>query len=64
MSVIYILILISLLMALVFLAGFFWAVKSDQFKDDFGPAVRILYEADQNKDSKIEESNSDNNKDK
>jgi len=44
MSVIVILILISLTVALVFLAGFIWAVKSGQFEDTFTPSLRVLTE--------------------
>jgi cbb3-type cytochrome oxidase maturation protein len=44
MSVILILILASLLVALVFLAGFIWAVRSGQFDDTVTPAMRILTE--------------------
>ncbi|MDX5326711.1 MAG: cbb3-type cytochrome oxidase assembly protein CcoS [Bacteroidota bacterium] len=42
MEIIYALILISLLVALVFLGAFFWSVKSGQFEDDYSPSVRIL----------------------
>jgi cbb3-type cytochrome oxidase maturation protein len=44
MSVIVILILASLGLALTFLAGFIWAVKSGQFEDTFTPSIRILNE--------------------
>ena len=44
MSVILILILASLAVALVFLAGFIWAVKAGQFEDTCTPAMRILSE--------------------
>jgi len=43
-SVILILILASLFMALVFLAGFFWAVRSGQFEDTNTPSMRILFD--------------------
>jgi cbb3-type cytochrome oxidase maturation protein len=46
MSVILILILASLTIALVFLAGFIWAVRSGQFEDTYTPAMRILTEGD------------------
>ena len=39
-----ILILASLAVALAFLAGFIWAVKSGQFEDTCTPAMRILSE--------------------
>lgn len=45
MSVIFILIIISLIVALGFLGAFIWAVKSGQFEDDYGPSVRILFDA-------------------
>lgn len=44
MSVILILILASLLIALTFLAGFIWAVKSGQFDDTCTPGMRVLGE--------------------
>ena len=44
MSVILILILASLAVALAFLGGFIWAVKSGQFEDTCTPAMRILGE--------------------
>ena len=42
MSVILILIIASLSLALVFLAGFIWAVKTGQFEDTYTPSMRIL----------------------
>ncbi len=42
MSVIVILILASLALALSFLAGFIWAVRSGQFDDTYTPSMRIL----------------------
>ncbi|WMJ73151.1 cbb3-type cytochrome oxidase assembly protein CcoS [Cytophagaceae bacterium ABcell3] len=44
MSVIFILILISLLVAGTFLAAFLWAMKSGQFDDEFTPSVRMLFD--------------------
>jgi cbb3-type cytochrome oxidase maturation protein len=49
MSVILILILASLAVALAFLVGFIWAVKSGQFEDTCTPAMRILSEDDASK---------------
>jgi cbb3-type cytochrome oxidase maturation protein len=49
MSVILILILASLAVALAFLAGFIWAVKSGQFEDTCTPAMRILSEDEADK---------------
>ena len=42
MSVLFITMAFSLLIALVFLIGFIWSVKSGQFDDTEGPAVRML----------------------
>ena len=44
MKIIFILIALSLLVALGFLAAFFWAVKSGQYDDDYTPSVRILFD--------------------
>ena len=40
MSVIYLLILISLAVAIIFLVGFFWAVKDGQYEDDYSSSLR------------------------
>jgi cbb3-type cytochrome oxidase maturation protein len=42
MSVILLLIIASLSLALAFLAGFIWAVKTGQFEDTYTPSMRIL----------------------
>ena len=42
MSAIYLLIPASLIVALAFLAGFIWAVRSGQYEDTYTPSVRIL----------------------
>jgi cbb3-type cytochrome oxidase maturation protein len=44
MSVIFILIGISLLVAAGFLVAFLWAGRSGQFEDDYTPSVRILFD--------------------
>lgn len=49
MFAIFILIIISLLMAIGFLWAFFWAVKNDQYEDDYTPSVRILFDDDNSK---------------
>ncbi|UTW61162.1 cbb3-type cytochrome oxidase assembly protein CcoS [bacterium SCSIO 12741] len=51
MSVIFLLILVSLLVAGGFLIAFLWAVKSGQYEDDYSPAVRILFDDQQNPSS-------------
>lgn len=44
MEVVFILIAISLSVALLFLTGFLWAVRSGQFDDDETPAIRMLFD--------------------
>jgi len=44
MAVLIVLILASLGIALAFLFGFMWAVKSGQFEDTVTPSMRILTE--------------------
>lgn len=44
MSVIFVLISASTLVAGIFLVAFIWAVRHGQFDDDLSPAVRILNE--------------------
>lgn len=44
MTVIFLLILVSLVVALGFLGAFLWAVKSGQYDDDYTPSVRILFD--------------------
>jgi cbb3-type cytochrome oxidase maturation protein len=44
MSVIIVLILVSIAIAVSFLAAFIWASKSGQFEDTFTPSLRILNE--------------------
>ena len=44
MSVIYILIGISIVVASGFLGAFIWAVKSGQFEDTYTPSVRMLFD--------------------
>ena len=46
MSVIFILISVSLLIALGFLIAFIWSVKTNQYEDDYTPSVRMLFEND------------------
>jgi cbb3-type cytochrome oxidase maturation protein len=44
MSVIFILIGASLIVAVGFLCAFIWAAKKGQYEDDYTPSVRILFE--------------------
>ncbi|TKT87317.1 cbb3-type cytochrome oxidase assembly protein CcoS [Dyadobacter frigoris] len=42
MSALYVLILVSLFVALAFLSTFIWSVRKGHFDDDCTPAMRIL----------------------
>ena len=44
MSVIYLLITVSIVVAIVFLVAFIKAVKSGQYDDDYTPSVRMLFD--------------------
>ena len=50
MSVIYMLLAISLLVALVFFAAFVFSVRNGQFDDAYTPSVRMLFEDEVVKD--------------
>ena len=59
MNILYLLIGVSLLAAMIFLALFFWAVKSGQYDDTTTPAIRILFDEED-----IEENEKNKNEDK
>ncbi len=44
MSVIYLLISVSIVVAVIFLIAFLKAVKSGQYDDDYTPSVRMLFD--------------------
>ncbi|WP_026710446.1 cbb3-type cytochrome oxidase assembly protein CcoS [Flavobacterium filum] len=52
MSVIYILITISIIVAVFFLYAFIKAVRSGQYDDDYTPSVRILFDDEIKKPNK------------
>lgn len=52
MSVIYLLISISIIVAIVFFSAFIKAVKSGQYDDDYTPSVRMLFDDELVKKSK------------
>jgi cbb3-type cytochrome oxidase maturation protein len=57
MNIFYLLIGVSLLGALIFLALFIWAVRHKQFDDDKTPPIRMLFDDD----SETDETNQKNN---
>ena len=44
MSAIFVLIIVSLVVALGFLGAFLWAVRDNQYEDDYTPSVRMLFD--------------------
>jgi cbb3-type cytochrome oxidase maturation protein len=44
MSVIFLLVIIGVVVAGLFLGGFIWAVKNGQYDDTYTPSVRMLFE--------------------
>ena len=57
MEVIFILIAISLILAVTFLFLFFRAMKNGQFDDNYTPSVRILFENQPKKSKKDQPKN-------
>ncbi|MEZ4854663.1 cbb3-type cytochrome oxidase assembly protein CcoS [Flavobacterium sp.] len=51
MSVIYILISVSIFVAIAFLIAFIKAVKSGQYDDDYTPSVRMLFDDELKKEN-------------
>ena len=60
MSVIYLLLAISICVAIVFFVVFIWAVKSGQYDDSYTPSVRMLFEDEIKKESKNQSKKSKN----
>ena len=52
MTIIFLLIGISLIVALLFLGAFLWAVRSGQYEDTYTPAVRMLFDDADDNESK------------
>lgn len=48
MSVLYLLIIATLIIAIGFLLAFIWAVRTGQFDDMHTPSIRILFDEDDN----------------
>lgn len=57
MGIIFVLLTISICLALFFLVSFIWATKDGQFEDTYGPAVRMLFEDDEINDQHEETKN-------
>ena len=61
MGMIYIMLIVSLVIALFFLISFFWATKSGQFDDDYTPSVRILFDDETTQKSNNQSENKQKN---
>ena len=48
MGIIYLMLIVSLVIALFFLVSFFWATKNGQFEDDHTPSIRVLFDDENN----------------
>jgi len=44
MNIIFVLIIISAVLATTFLIAFIWSVRSGQYDDTYSPSVRLLFE--------------------
>ncbi|GLU42816.1 cbb3-type cytochrome oxidase assembly protein CcoS [Allomuricauda sp. NBRC 101325] len=59
MSVIYVLLAISITVAIVFFLAFVFSVKSGQYDDTYTPSVRMLFEDEVVTDKNVSNSNTD-----
>jgi cbb3-type cytochrome oxidase maturation protein len=62
MGVIYLLITVSIFIAVGFFIAFIKAVNSGQYDDDYTPSVRMLFDDELKTDSKTETQKTQNNK--
>ena len=58
MGIIYLMLIVSLIIALFFLVAFFWATKNGQYDDDYTPSIRILFEEETKKRTNTQENGS------
>lgn len=58
MSVLFILIAVSLLVAVGFLGAFLWATSTGQYEDEYADSVRILFDNKKPSDKKLSEKKS------
>ena len=52
MGIIYLMIIVSLIVALGFLVAFIWSVRNGQYDDDYTPSVRMLFDNETETDNK------------
>ena len=61
MYVMFVLIGFSLLVAIIFLVVFIWAVRSGQYEDQYTPSVRAIFDDETPKKANNEESSKPDN---
>ena len=52
MSALFLLIIISLIVASGFLAAFIWSVRKGQYEDEYTPSVRMLFDDETTNENK------------
>jgi cbb3-type cytochrome oxidase maturation protein len=62
MEVIFVLIILSLLLAAGFLIAFFWAIRSGQYDDSYTPSIRVLFDDGTKKKKDLDKSKLKENK--
>lgn len=62
MIVIFILIGLSLFVAIIFLFVFIWNVKSGQYEDDYTPSVRMLFDDEKKENTEQKDKNTQTTK--
>ena len=55
MGIIFLLIGVSIVIAIVFLSFFLWASKNGQFDDGYTPSVRMLFDDEQQKENQLKD---------
>ena len=58
MGIIYLMLVVSLVIALFFLFSFLWATKNGQFEDDHTPSIRVLFDDENNQTNHTEDDGS------
>lgn len=57
MGIIYLMLIVSLVIALFFLLSFLWATKDGQYDDDYTPSVRMLFDDEDSKQNNKNQTN-------
>ena len=60
MGIIYLMLIVSLVIALFFLFSFLWATKNGQYDDDYTPSVRMLFDDEETPNKTIKKNTNGN----